>query len=161
MLFFIPFFISSIMKESALAAISYIRTNAKKLGINGLFYKNKDIHIHFPEGAIPKDGPSAGITMATALVSTLTKKKVNHNFAMTGEITTRGKVLPIGGVKEKVLAARRYGIKNVIMPEKNKRDLEELPKEARNDMKFYFVKDINQVLDLVLIDNKKEKENED
>lgn len=153
--------LGDVMKESALAAISYIRTNAKKLGISGLFYKNKDIHIHFPEGAIPKDGPSAGITMATALVSTLTKKKVNHNFAMTGEITTRGKVLPIGGVKEKVLAARRYGIKNVIMPEKNKRDLEELPKEARNDMKFYFVKDINQVLDLVLIDSKKEKENED
>jgi ATP-dependent Lon protease len=138
--------LGEVMQESAQAALSYIRAQAKKLKINGGFYKNLDLHIHVPEGAIPKDGPSAGITMATAMVSTLTSKAVKKDMAMTGEITLRGKVLPIGGLKSKVLAARRNNILNIIIPEENKKDLEEISPLIRKSIKFIFVKTIDEVL---------------
>lgn len=139
------------MQESAKAAISYIRSNQEKLKIDGKFYEEKDIHIHVPEGAVPKDGPSAGITIATALVSRLTGRKVNSNFAMTGEITLNGRVLPIGGVKEKVLAAHREGIENIILPKSNEIDLEELENNIKRELNFHFVENIGEVLELVLL----------
>ncbi|HZD42177.1 MAG TPA: endopeptidase La, partial [Terriglobales bacterium] len=126
--------LGEVMKESAQAAVSYARAHAKKLGIEPDFYQKLDIHIHVPAGAIPKDGPSAGITMATALISALTQQPVNRDVAMTGEITLRGRVLPVGGLKEKSLAARRAGIKTIIIPEKNQKDLEEIPKTLRRKL---------------------------
>lgn len=139
------------MQESAKAAISYIRSNQENLKIDGKFYEEQDIHVHVPEGAVPKDGPSAGITIATALVSRLTGRKVSGNFAMTGEITLNGRVLPIGGVKEKVLAAHREGIENIILPIDNKVDLEELENNIKRELSFHFVENIGEVLDLVLL----------
>src|SRR5436189_151813 len=131
--------LGDVMKESAHAALSYARSHAKELGIHEDFFGKHDIHVHVPEGAIPKDGPSAGVTMATAILSLLTGKPVRRKIAMTGEITLRGEVLPIGGIKEKVLAARRAKIKTVIMPALNKRDLEDINESIRNDMEFVFV----------------------
>ena len=143
--------LGDVMKESAMAAISYIRSNQEDLGIKGEFYKEKDIHIHVPEGAVPKDGPSAGVTMVTALVSALTGRKVKHDFAMTGEITLTGRVLAIGGVKEKVLAAHRYGISKVFLPKENKRDIQDIDPKIRQKIKFYFTNNVKEILDEVLI----------
>lgn len=143
--------LGDVMKESAMAAISYIRSNQEDLGIKGEFYKEKDIHIHVPEGAVPKDGPSAGVTMVTALVSALTGRKVKHDFAMTGEITLTGRVLAIGGVKEKVLAAHRYGINKVFLPKENKRDIQDIDPKIRQKIKFYFTNNVKEFLDEVLI----------
>lgn len=143
--------LGDVMKESAMAAISYIRSNQEALGIKGQFYKDKDVHIHVPEGAVPKDGPSAGVTMVTALVSALTGKKVKHDFAMTGEITLTGRVLAIGGVKEKVLAAHRYGVNNVFLPKENKRDIQDIDPKIRQKMKFYFTNNVKEILDEVLV----------
>lgn len=143
--------LGDVMKESAMAAISYIRSNQEALGIKGEFYKEKDIHIHVPEGAVPKDGPSAGVTMVTALVSALTGRKVKHDFAMTGEITLTGRVLAIGGVKEKVLAAHRYGINKVFLPKENKRDIQDIDPKIRQKIKFYFTSNVKEILDEVLI----------
>ena len=142
--------LGDVMKESAQAALSYVRSQTDTLGINKDFFEKTDIHIHVPAGAIPKDGPSAGVTMTTAIVSLLTGKAAKHDVAMTGEITLRGKVMPIGGVKEKVLAARRAGIKTVILPEKNKNDLDDVPEDLRKEMHFIFVDTIDQVIDAAL-----------
>ncbi len=137
--------LGDVMKESARAAISYIKANATKYGIDEQDFENKDIHVHVPEGATPKDGPSAGITMATAILSAFTKKPVKNSVAMTGEITLRGKVLPIGGLKEKALAAYRQGISDVIIPEANKKDLAEIPKEIRKQINFITATSVDQV----------------
>lgn len=138
--------LGDVMKESAHAALSYVRANSAKYGIEQDFMDKSDIHVHIPAGAMPKDGPSAGITMLTALVSLLTGSRVRHDVAMTGEITLRGRVLPIGGLKEKALAAHRAGIKRVILPERNKADLEDIPKEVRGDLEFIPVHKLDEVL---------------
>jgi ATP-dependent Lon protease len=138
--------LGDVMKESAQAALSYVRSHTDELGINKDFFEKSDIHIHVPAGAIPKDGPSAGVTMTTALVSLLTGRKVKSDLAMTGEITLRGKVMPIGGLKEKVLAARRAGIRTVVLPERNMNDLEDVPEELRKEMTFVPVERIDQVI---------------
>ena len=142
--------LGDVMQESAQAALSYIRSRAHHLGLERDFYRHLDIHVHVPEGAIPKDGPSAGITMATALASALTKIPVRRDIAMTGEITLRGKVLPIGGLKEKLLAAHRLGIFEAILPEENRRDFAELPELLKTTMKLHFVSEMDQVLQLAL-----------
>ena len=143
--------LGDVMKESGQVAMAYIRSNQSSLGIRGKFYENKDIHVHFPEGATPKDGPSAGITMTTAMVSALTGKKVRSDIAMTGEVTIRGNVLPIGGLKEKALAAYSYGIKNVIIPKENERDTEDIPKEIRDKINFITVSKVSEVIEKALI----------
>jgi ATP-dependent Lon protease len=143
--------LGDVMKESAMAALSYVRSNAAELGLPGNVFENQSVHIHVPAGAIPKDGPSAGVTMVTVLVSLASGRKVRSDVAMTGEITLRGRVMPIGGVKEKVLAAYRSGIHTVILPRKNEQDLlEDLPPELREEMEFVFVDDIKQVLNVAL-----------
>jgi ATP-dependent Lon protease len=142
--------LGEVMKESAHAAMTYIRSRADRLGIPGDFFENCDIHIHVPAGAVPKDGPSAGVTMATSLASLLTGRLVRHGVAMTGEITLRGKVLPVGGVKEKVLGANRAGIETVILPNRNEKDLEDVPPSVRERMKFVFVDSIGEVLEHAL-----------
>lgn len=144
--------LGDVMKESAKAAHSYIRSRAQEFGVPKDFHKTKDIHIHVPEGATPKDGPSAGITMTTAMVSALSGRKANHKVAMTGEITLTGRVLPIGGLKEKSLAAYRSGIGTIIMPDKNKKDLEKLPEAIRRDMEFIPVTEIGQVIEAALLE---------
>ncbi|MCD6117498.1 endopeptidase La [bacterium] len=149
--------LGDVMKESAQAALSYIRSHAEDLGIDKDFFESNDLHIHVPEGATPKDGPSAGVTLATSLVSVLTGRPVKHDIAMTGEITLRGKVLPVGGIKEKVLAARRAGIKKVILPKWNEKDLEDIPDHIRSKMKFYFVDWLDDVFELTLSSNKKKQ----
>ena len=138
--------LGDVMKESAQAALSYVRSHARRLGVDPRTFEKTDLHIHVPEGATPKDGPSAGVTMATALVSCLSRRPVRSDLAMTGEITLRGKVLPVGGVKEKVLAARRAGIRTVILPLRNDKDLLDIPQKAREQMRFLFVREIGEVL---------------
>src|SRR5688572_4470488 len=142
--------LGDVMKESAQAALSFVRSNAPQYGVAKDFLEKSDLHIHIPAGAMPKDGPSAGVTMFTALVSLLTGIKVRHDVAMTGEITLRGRVLPIGGLKEKVLAAHRAGIKRIIVPERNRADLEEVPKEVVDELQFFFVNRMEQVLEAAL-----------
>ena len=142
--------LGDVMKESAHAALSYIRANAAKLGVPGDFYKTKDIHVHFPEGAVPKDGPSAGVTVCTAMVSALTGQTVRQDVAMTGEISLRGRVMPIGGLKEKTMAAMRHGIHTVVIPEDNVRDLEEIDQTVRRALTFVPAKTVDTVLETAL-----------
>jgi ATP-dependent Lon protease len=142
--------LGDVMKESAQAALSYIRSRAKKLGIKDEIFSKVDLHIHVPAGAIPKDGPSAGITIATAIASALTGMPVNKNVAMTGEVTLRGRILPIGGLKEKALAAKRMGMNTVIIPKRNKKDLEDIPKYIKKDMEFIFAETMDDVLKVAL-----------
>ena len=143
--------LGDVMKESAETAYTYIRSRAKQLGLKDDFYETLDTHIHLPEGAVPKDGPSAGVTMATAMASAYTGRKVRGDTAMTGEITLTGEVLPVGGVKEKVLAANQFGIKQILLPEKNRRDLEELPASVRDKLHFVYVKNVDDVLNHALV----------
>ncbi|MDK2861282.1 MAG: ATP-dependent Lon protease [Thermodesulfobacterium sp.] len=142
--------LGEVMKESAQAALSYIRAKYKELGIDPKFYTKYDIHVHVPSGAIPKDGPSAGITIAVAMISALTQKPISKDYAMTGEVTLRGKILPVGGIKEKSLAALRKGIKNVLIPAKNSKDLEDIPKELREKINFILVSHLDEVIKLVI-----------
>jgi ATP-dependent Lon protease len=142
--------LGDVMKESAHAALSYIRANAAKLGIASDFYKTKDIHVHFPEGAVPKDGPSAGVTVCTAIVSALTGVTVRRDVAMTGEISLRGRVMAIGGLKEKTMAALRHGISTVIIPKDNERDLEEIDQTVRKALNFVVASHIDTVLETAL-----------
>jgi ATP-dependent Lon protease len=148
--------LGDVMQESVQAALTYIRARAEQFGLPKNFYKKIDIHVHVPEGAIPKDGPSAGIAMATSIASALMKKKVRSDMAMTGEITLRGRVLPIGGLKEKILAAHRGNIKMVIIPKDNEKDLAEVPQNVQNALKIVFVDHIDEVLKIAF-DEEKEK----
>jgi ATP-dependent Lon protease len=142
--------LGDVMKESAQAALSYVRSRALQMGISPDFFESSDIHIHVPSGAIPKDGPSAGVTMVASLVSLLTGVPCGHDVAMTGEITLRGKVLPVGGIKEKVLAARRAGIYTLILPAQNRKDLVDVPEELRRDLTFQFVETLDEALAFAL-----------
>jgi ATP-dependent Lon protease len=144
--------LGDVMQESAQAALTCIKARAERLAMSLDFIRKRDLHIHVPEGAIPKDGPSAGITMATAMASALARTPVRKNVAMTGEITLRGRVLPIGGVKEKLLAAHRFGIDTIILPKDNEKDLPEVPEEVRNALCINLVETIDEVLALALED---------
>jgi ATP-dependent Lon protease len=141
------------MQESAQAAMSYVRTKAEEFGIPKDFNRKTDMHVHVPEGAIPKDGPSAGITLATALVSALTRVPVRKDVAMTGEITLRGKVLPIGGVKEKLLASHRAGIRTIVLPKDNEKDLADIPKNVLDTLNVYMVQTMDEVLKIALTES--------
>ena len=142
--------LGDVMQESAQAALSYVRSRADALHLAENFYETDDIHIHLPEGAIPKDGPSAGITMATAMISALTGRKVRSDVAMTGEITLRGNVLPIGGLKEKTLAAYREGVHTIVLPQENERDIEDIPDAVRASLEFVPVAHMDEVLKVAL-----------
>ena len=146
--------LGDVMKESAILALEYIHSHAGHFGIDEDMFDNWNVHVHVPEGAIPKDGPSAGITMVTSLVSAFTQRKVRSNLAMTGEITLRGKVLPVGGIKEKILAAKRAGIKELILCRENKKDVEEIKPDYLKGLTFHYVDDICQVVDLALLKEK-------
>jgi len=143
--------LGDVMKESAQAALSYVRAHAEELGLNKDFFEKTDIHIHVPAGAIPKDGPSAGVTMTTAIVSLLSGRRVKSDVAMTGEITLRGRVLPIGGLKEKLIAAHRGGVKRVVIPKENEKDLKDVPKSITSQMEIRFVEHMDEVLSHALI----------
>ena len=147
--------LGNVMQESAQAALFYARANASVLGLDPDFHSKHDIHIHVPGGAVPKDGPSAGITIATALVSVLSGRKVSKDIAMTGEITLRGNVLAVGGLREKALAALQYGIRKIIIPFENIKDLEEVPEDQRKQIQFVPVKHVSEVLELALLGRRK------
>jgi ATP-dependent Lon protease len=146
--------LGDVMKESAVIALEYIKSHASQLGIPYEVFENWNVHIHVPEGAIPKDGPSAGITMVTSLVSSFTQRKVKKGLAMTGEITLRGRVLPVGGIKEKILAAKRAGIKEIILSKDNEKDVKEIKDAYLKGLTFHYVKDISEVLKIALLDEK-------
>jgi len=146
--------LGDVMKESAVAALSYLKSHAADLKIDHKAFQQYDLHVHVPAGAIPKDGPSAGITMLTSLASIFTQRKVKSKLAMTGEITLRGKVLPVGGIKEKILAAKRSGIKEIVLSAKNKRDINEIEKSYLRGLKFHFVDTVDQVLKIALMKDK-------
>jgi len=145
--------LGDVMKESAQAALSFIRGQADRLKFDPNFFNETDIHIHVPAGAVPKDGPSAGITIATALASLLMDRPVRSDLAMTGEITLRGQVLPVGGIKEKILAAHRVGLRTVVIPRRNEKDLDDLPEEVREEMTVVLVDRVDEVLDIALGDD--------
>jgi ATP-dependent Lon protease len=153
--------LGDVMKESAQAALSYVRSQAGDLGFDKDFYNTNDIHVHVPAGAVPKDGPSAGVTIATALASLLTGRAVRADVGMTGEITLRGQVLPVGGIKEKALAAHRAGLRTVVIPKRNEKDLEDLPQEIRDEMKFVLVDRVDEVLTTALRDGRVDQPPED
>jgi ATP-dependent Lon protease len=142
--------LGNVMKESAQAAASYVRSHAAELGINADFFEKADLHVHVPAGGTPKDGPSAGVTLLSAMVSLLTGRRVRHDVAMTGEISLRGAVLPVGGIKEKVLAAHRAGVKRVVLPERNRKDLVDVPDEVQAALDLQFVRRMDEVIELVL-----------
>jgi ATP-dependent Lon protease len=144
--------LGDVLQESATTALSYMRSRARDFDVPYEDFEDYDVHIHMPEGAVPKEGPSAGITLALAIISVFTERKIRSDFAMTGEVTLRGHVLPVGGVKEKVLAARRYGIRNIILPQENKKDLVDVPKTALKDLNIHFVSEMQQVMDLLLLE---------
>ena len=146
--------LGDVMKESAVIALEYVKAHIDKLGIDYRIFENWNIHIHVPEGATPKDGPSAGITIATSIASALTQRKVRKNTAMTGEITLRGKVLPVGGIKEKILAAKRAGITDIVLCKNNKKDVEEIPETYRKGVVFHYVENVQDVWDFALTDEK-------
>jgi len=142
--------LGDVMKESARAALSFLRAHGKPLRLQNIDFTELDIHLHVPAGAVPKDGPSAGVAMLTSLASLMTNKRVKSGLAMTGEITLRGLVLPVGGIKEKVLAAARARIKEVILPERNRNDLEDVPEDIRRKLSFHFVRQMNEVMRIAL-----------
>jgi ATP-dependent Lon protease len=142
------------MKESAMLALEYIRSHSAMLGLEDTIFDNRNVHVHVPEGAIPKDGPSAGITMATSLASAFTRRKVKANLAMTGEITLRGKVLPVGGIREKILAAKRAGITDIVLSKDNRKDIREIKDIYLNGLTFHYVSDIHEVWNVALLDEK-------
>jgi ATP-dependent Lon protease len=145
------------MKESAVVAMAYLKAHAEELGIDYRVFDQWDVNIHVPEGATPKDGPSAGITLLTALASAFTQRKVRNSLAMTGEITLRGKVLPVGGIKEKILAAKRAGIKEIVLCEDNRKDIDEIRKDYIKDLKFTYVKEMIDVVNFALLKEKVKK----
>jgi ATP-dependent Lon protease len=144
--------LGEVMKESAVIALEYVKAHIDVLGVDSRIFEQWNMHIHVPEGATPKDGPSAGITIATSIASALTQRKVRKNTAMTGEITLRGKVLPVGGIKEKILAAKRAGITDIVMCRENRKDIEEIPEKYRNGVTFHYVENIQDVWDFALTD---------
>ena len=144
--------LGDVMKESAVIALEYVKAHADSLGIDYRIFEQWNIHIHVPEGATPKDGPSAGITIATSIASAVTQRKVRKNTAMTGEITLRGKVMPVGGIKEKILAAKRAGITDIVMCRENKKDIEDIPEKYRKGVTFHYVENVQEVWDFALTD---------
>jgi ATP-dependent Lon protease len=146
--------LGDVMKESAMAALSYLKSNAAALGIDHRVFQQYDLHVHVPAGAVPKDGPSAGITMLTSLASIFTQRKVKDKLAMTGEITLRGKVLPVGGIKEKILAAKRSGIKEIVLSARNRKDIGEIEKHYIKGLKFHYVSTVAEVLQVALLKEK-------
>jgi ATP-dependent Lon protease len=146
--------LGDVMKESAVLALEYLKSHSPMLDLDTEIFEKCNVHVHVPEGAIPKDGPSAGITMITSLASSFTQRKVRPNLAMTGEITLRGKVLPVGGIKEKILAAKRAGIKDIIISRENRKDVEEIKEIYRTDLTFHYIDNILQVLELALMNEK-------
>ena len=146
--------LGDVMKESAMLALEYIKAHTDQLGIDARIFEHWNIHLHVPEGATPKDGPSAGITMATSLASALTQRKVRPYLAMTGEITLRGRVLPVGGIKEKILAAKRAGIREIIICRENRKDIEEIPEMYLHGVSFHYVEDVKEVFDYALLQEK-------